>query len=80
MLTTSDYDATTQFIEDAVDRYEAAERRTRLLSYIQDMRDMLALWGSCVPGERPQAYRDRWSCLCRQLCEDGKPVLNLVSA
>lgn len=65
-----------QAMEDALERLE---RRTRLLGYIRDMRDLLVPWGVSRSGDQPQAYRDRWSSLCRQLCEDGRPVLVLIS-
>ncbi len=58
---------------------ERIERRTRLLTYIRDVRNLLEPWGIARAGEGPQAYRDRWSSLCRQLCENGKPVLIDVS-
>lgn len=60
--------------------YERAERRTRLLRYVRDIRNLLQPLGTYADGPSAQAYRDRWSCLCRQLCEDGKPVLHDASA
>lgn len=57
---------------------QALMERTRLLRYVQDMRDLLGNH-SATEGERYQAYRNRWSHLCRQLCDErGKAVLTGV--
>lgn len=61
------------------DTIERLERRQRLIGYVRDVRALLAETGVYTHGPKPQAYRDRWSCLCRQLCENGKPLLTDIS-
>lgn len=56
----------------------AVEKYAQTLQYIRDMRDLL---GPYVSQEGPgfQAYRDRWSKLCRELCDEhGRPRLTVV--
>jgi hypothetical protein len=55
------------------------EHRDRTLQYIRDMRELLHPLGVGANGPSAQSYRDRWSKLCRSLCDDrGRPQLQLV--
>lgn len=57
---------------------QALMERTCLLRYVQDMRDLLGNH-TATDGEQYQAYRNRWSHLCRQLCDErGRAVLTDV--
>lgn len=56
------------------------EERAVKLSYIRDCRDLLLAVGTQAKTPQAQAYRDRWSRLCRQLCDPvtGQPILTCV--
>ena len=62
-------------VEQTVERLLSTPHRERTLEYIQDMRNLLGTYPA-RDGAREQAYRDRWSHLCRQLCDErGQPHL-----
>lgn len=62
-------------VTQTVERLLSTPHRERTLEYIQDMRQLLGAYPA-REGAREQAYRDRWSHLCRQLRDErGHPHL-----
>jgi hypothetical protein len=54
---------------------EVAREREIDLAYVRDVRELLGN-NAQQEGIGFQAYRDRWSKLCRRLCDvNGKPIL-----
>jgi hypothetical protein len=56
------------------------DEREAKLSYIRDCRDLLLAVGTQAKTPHAQAYRDRWSRLCRQLCDPvtNQPILTSI--
>lgn len=71
---------TNERLNDVADAQVSEFEREAKLSYIRDCRDMLLAVGTQAKTPQAQAYRDRWSRLCRQLCDPvtGQPVLTCV--
>lgn len=71
---------TNERLNDVADAQASEFEREAKLSYIRDCRDMLLAVGTQAKTPQAQAYRDRWSRLCRQLCDPvtGQPILTCV--